>query len=497
MGGSLTETNNNNIGNQIINEGEKMISSYNTPSKKPKYYSDNLQHLLRFPFFKQELMISNNSSQFKSAYLVNNQIIKKFKQIYQLKKLYDELESQKLLSGITYQYFDNDHYNKINDFLNNKKPEYINHLKKHEKPGGIKFKGNEIIFSPKYVNNQQNLEYIDNFEIIDKEYYNFLLQKFGEDLFMYKVNYASIENKIFLIIYYDSTNIYEIVSIKQDGGVIKVEYLIETILPKTGQNSSFENNSINTAILKKISNKDIQKLISMDNPIKIDNNISLKFHDVNRNLQQSMIANPAVGTNINLNNNFNTMALPMVQFYSPSPFSTFQQNTQNYNQNIRLAQPSPYNLNNNNNLMINQNIGNPVDERYYIIDNDLLVYLSSCFNQVNQYNYSHTKMIINQLNQNIPYINIDNLYLYKIKILPKKINNKDFYFPTNFQIIKQNELMKYLEILNNNHIKNELIEEICLIKIKGGFAFISKEFKSQLSNNLIFIYSIKKTGKNV
>ena len=141
-------------------------------------------------------------------------------------------------------------------------------------------------------------------------------------------------------------------------------------------------------------------------------------------------------------NNYNIIAKPEL-FYSPSPIGIFQQNTSYYNQNIPLAQPPPYNLNNNNNnLMINQNIGNPVEQHYFIIDNDLSECLSSYFNQANKNNCSQTKMIINKLNQNIPNINRDNLYLYQIKSLSKKINNKDFYFPTNFQIIKQNELMK-------------------------------------------------------
>ena len=198
--------------------------------EKLKYFSQNLKHLIRYPYFQRELTLLTYSSQnnIRPAYLINNQIIKKFKQIYDLKNLFNVLESERLLDGITYQNC-NDNYFKINTFLNINKIDYIKHLQKFEIPGGIKFKGSEIIFTPKYINNQLNLEYIDNFQIIDHEFYTFLIQKYGENLFMYKVDCATIDNKLFLIINYDQKFIYEIVSINPEGGDFIVEYLIEVI----------------------------------------------------------------------------------------------------------------------------------------------------------------------------------------------------------------------------------------------------------------------------
>ena len=40
------------------------------------------------------------------------------------------------------------------------------------------FNRNKKIYSAKTINNQPNLIYVDNFEIIDQEYYSFLSNKF-------------------------------------------------------------------------------------------------------------------------------------------------------------------------------------------------------------------------------------------------------------------------------------------------------------------------------
>ena len=179
------------------------LTSNFTEVNKTKYYSDNLKHLIRFPYFKKELIRPGNSIQrnIRTAYLINNQMINKFKEIYRLKKLFEILDNEKLLNGITYENSDNN-YIKIIEFLNSNKKEYIEHLKKVEQPGGIKFEGKNIDIQIKNLENKNNLEYIDNFEIIDKDFYTFLLEKFGKDMerFLFSVNYDIIEEKIFLII---------------------------------------------------------------------------------------------------------------------------------------------------------------------------------------------------------------------------------------------------------------------------------------------------------
>jgi len=246
-------------------------------------------HLIRFPFFKNVLKLSTYSSQnnIRTGYLLNNQIYNKFKQIYQLKKLFDVLEDNNLLNEITYQNCD-DNYFKINDFLNIHKIDYINHIQKYEIPGGTKFQGSEIILTPKYINNKPTLKYIDNFEIIDQEFYSFLIQKYGENLFMYKVYYSNIEDKIFLIIDYEQTYIYEIVNINPEGGDFIVEYIIEVKIQNIYNSSFYNKNSLNNLIFKTLFNFGIHKFISIENPIIVTDNVSLKLHPINCIIKQSI-----------------------------------------------------------------------------------------------------------------------------------------------------------------------------------------------------------------
>ena len=205
-------------------------------------------------------------------------------------KLFDILDNEELLYGITYENCDNI-FIKVNEFLNNNKKEYIEHLKKIEQPGGIKFEGKKIDIQIKRLGNQNNLQYIDNFEIIDKDFYTFLLEKFGKDIerFLFSVNYVIIEEKIFLIINYDKdyqTRIYELVNINPEGGNIIVEYLIEVLNP---ENKFFTDiNSLNNLISKFIVTNGLKRLLSTKNPIVVNKYISLKLHCVNGIFGQSL-----------------------------------------------------------------------------------------------------------------------------------------------------------------------------------------------------------------
>ena len=301
---------------------------------KKKYFSQNLMHLIRFPYFKNEL-ISNYSSQnnIKTAYLINNQIYNKFKRIYDLKKLFHILDNENLLNDeITYQNC-NDNYFKINDFLNIKKIDYINYLKKYETPGGIIFKGNEIILTHKYINNKPTLKYIDNFEIIDQEFYYFLIQKYGENLFMYKVYYATIEDKIFLIIDYEQTYIYEIVSINPEVGDFIVEYLIEVTIQNIYNSTFYNKNSLHNLIFKTLFNFGIHKFISMENPIIVTDNVSLKLHPINGIIKQNI---KSIKTNQKYNFKSNIILNTKTSFIPAHNKMTIKNNIINYSDRLKV-----------------------------------------------------------------------------------------------------------------------------------------------------------------
>ena len=137
------------------------------------YNSNILMNLIRFAFYKMKLneLIKSGQNQASSAYLINKEVINKLKQIYKAKEITILLSDSKQLDGITYENA-NQNFPKISKFLNDNKPEYINSFKDLEIKGGISFTNTERNISLKRFNNNQNLIYIEDFEITYKIKFN-------------------------------------------------------------------------------------------------------------------------------------------------------------------------------------------------------------------------------------------------------------------------------------------------------------------------------------
>jgi hypothetical protein len=165
------------------------------------YNSNILMNLIRFAFYKMKLneLIKSGQNQAFSAYLINKEVINKLKQIYKAKEIIRLLSDSKQLDGITYENA-NQNFSKISKFLNDNKPEYINSFKDLEIKGGISFTNTEGNISLKRFNNNQNLIYIEDFEIIDKEFATFLSSKFKVNLMILPIIILPRENRIFTII---------------------------------------------------------------------------------------------------------------------------------------------------------------------------------------------------------------------------------------------------------------------------------------------------------
>ena len=165
------------------------------------YNSNILMNLIRFAFYKMKLneLIKSGQNQASSAYLINKEVINKLKQIYKAKEIIGLLSDSKQLDGITYENA-NQNFPKISKFLNDNKPEYINSFKDLEIEGGIRFTKTEGNISLKRFNNNQNLIYVEDFEIIDKEFATFLSSKFKVNLMILPIIILPSENRIFTII---------------------------------------------------------------------------------------------------------------------------------------------------------------------------------------------------------------------------------------------------------------------------------------------------------
>ena len=82
-------------------------------------------------------------------------------------------------------------------------------------------------------------------------------------------------------------DIFEIVSLNSEN--IIVEYLIEIITPSANKNFTYDKKSLINAIFKLISTFGIQKLSSEENPIPVENNVSMKLYSINGFLKKSIL----------------------------------------------------------------------------------------------------------------------------------------------------------------------------------------------------------------
>jgi hypothetical protein len=264
----------------LYNSGDNITTNSNS---NLKYNPEILKHMIRFPLFKRELKSNNYmKNNYIQVCLIKNEIMTKFKDFFQLKKLFDVLENEKLLIGITYQNSDMRFLN-IYNYLCQKKEPYIEHIKKLENSQEFSFNANESIFNFKYINNNSNLKYIDDFEIIDQGFGNFINQSMKKNINILPAQCCKIEDKILLAIYINQSYIYEILNINTEGVKINIEYLIEI----KGGNSLINSNDINSMIFQTFMKNGFKKLISLKNPINLGNNISINIYGINKLLNSN------------------------------------------------------------------------------------------------------------------------------------------------------------------------------------------------------------------
>ena len=242
------------------------------------YNSNILMNLIKFAFYKMKLneLIKSGQNQAFSAYLINKEVINKLKQIYKAKEIIGLLSDSKQLDGITYENA-NQNFPKISKFLNDNKPEYINSFKDLETKGGISFSNTEGNISLKRFNNNQNLFYVEDFEIIDKEFATFLSSKFKINLTILPIIILPRENKIFTIITYNQNYIYEIV-IPNNENIYKAEYILEIL---NNNPVTHDKKNLNDHILNVFKTYGIQKLIAQNSPFHTGNNIYFKLYLIN------------------------------------------------------------------------------------------------------------------------------------------------------------------------------------------------------------------------
>ena len=268
-----------NYDQQIFQKKDKPhLSSSNGSNildKENKYKSDIIINLIRFLYFKKELISKNQSSYIFEGYIIKDEIINILMKLYNIKEIIRFLENNGVLKDVTYQNF-NSIYSKINGILDDYQNNNINPIEYIVEQDQFSVFENNSFFYSKNVNNNTNLKYFDNFEIIDKEFSSFLSKTFDNRIDLLPNNYIKNENKIILAIIMKQNYIYEIIA-PNSNFILTVLYVIEINHFNIFKNLKLFNNHI----FKIIREHGIEKLISFGEPTRIDNNLILNIHSIN------------------------------------------------------------------------------------------------------------------------------------------------------------------------------------------------------------------------
>ena len=437
---------NNNVIKKANNNGLQNQININNIEQKNSYNSEYLKHLIRYSFFKSELKspISLTKQNMYKAYLVKNEILNELKKIYNLKGLINILKNNNILNGINYKTCDSN-YSGISKFLNEKTIRYINEIKQIEQTGKNKFNGPYNSFSTRYLNGLPKLIFIEDFDIIDEEFAAFLHKIFNNIGFL-EVNFAILEEKIFLKIFNKTTNIYEIVSFNQEDDFV-VEYLIEILNP----GNFSDKNALNNFIFQNVTKIRLQNLISSNNYHQVANNLYIKFYPVKVNMVKSpQIPQPNLVNKDNNQDDNNNNKNQLMQ--SPE-----QQRILNRNQNLEIGEVSQMRLiqsynpafqsssfqtpNGFNNNFVRQNsFGRNLDNNTYIIKERI-----SSQDNINSVNiFTHHQNAVNQT--------------YQTVLLNKNENQRLFNNPQS-QTLMVNNKEDETNLINNISFSMNIIRE--------------------------------------
>ena len=253
-------------------QNNNQTSINNDLKKYQERNKDFIQHLIKFIVFKKEIQSKTNSFQkgLTKVYAVNRKIILKLMEIFNINEIIGNLNKNKILDQITYFNFDKN-YIKILKFLHD------NNINNNIEE--IKLTENERVLAFQNLSDQKNLPYLNDFELIDKSFVDFLKLNIKGITFR-QVNFGIINhNKIFLAIEFGEKFFYEIFHLNKKHNNYVFEYLIKNEKSKFFGEQSALNNLIFGFLCKKpILNFNNNK---RKNEIKLDDNIILNFYQIN------------------------------------------------------------------------------------------------------------------------------------------------------------------------------------------------------------------------
>ena len=228
--------------------------------------------------------------------MIKKDIINDLKTKFKLNEIILKIESNPNLRNITYQDFENK-FPLILETIIKSDRNYFNSLSQYNSPGAFNFIGEISKLNYKYINNQEKLKYLDNFELIDTGFATFLQKFFFHNIYLLSGNFIFIDNFILIIINDNNEFIYEIHSYDSNCE-LKIEYLMELISSRI-----INRTQLNTYIFQFFHSNGIKKLISSGNPIRDqNNNVAFNLYPINYNNIRNSINNFNFSQNLNSKN---------------------------------------------------------------------------------------------------------------------------------------------------------------------------------------------------
>ena len=488
------ETSKNVIFNNDKNGNNVKINSIKVNSRLKKNNNINnsmfLKHIIRNNYLYKEFLSGMKLfiNEFTEGYLIKDEIFDLLNEKSNLNYIITYIEKNPEFNDITYQNF-NQKFSLILKYIKESHSDYFNFIRQCDIPGEINFTKDEGFFTLEYLNNQQNLQYYDDFKIIDKEFAFYLTQKFGDKINIPAIHFAIKEKVFFLIINQGKNDIYEFASLNSNYS-FRVKYLIEFIHFYFVDMDLLKNSLLNFFL-----HNEMDKIISLGNPINVeDNKIIFNIYPIKISLKCNIKDKKNGSSEMNLNINFkNTnqnekISNTYIQTnqYSISNEINTEESSRKNNENgikYKYAQISSLDYKNGNNISeLSYQFG-------YLIDKNIC---KSILNKINNEKldnnfYNENPTILFGFNNNIAKTNINQIKFDSIF----KDNNQSLYYPIDFDIIEQTKFNQIQYLIKENIAKIS-IEEINLIEYNQYCILIPKNNNFINENNhLIYLYSIQ------
>ena len=462
------------LNSSINNNNPSNILSTNDNNNNLLY----LNLLIKIYYFQKKLneqINSQKNSTESNNYLINKNIINKFKDFFNYNELYILLKDN----------------NTINSEIDYKNLE--------DKIGGLKEYKNEInqkIITTEFNSIDSNIKeeiylsqkkYITDIDIINEDIKSFFIENnIIKKEKIIKCDYIAGYNKIFIFFIYQNKTFFELGYINYDGNFI-IEYLIE---PKNGYNditSIFHNNGIENVIKNNFIN---------NNEIKNGENLIGYYYKIEQNNNKQLIneeKDKINNINKNENNNFiNDILLILISIY------LFEKDLQS------MISMSKSEVQNKNKLvikdcfLINKNI---ISEFKNLCSyNEIMNYINklgiisySDIEKINS-NKNNFDLKLNKKDDNLIKIEKENINIDKEII---KINSIDYYYPINFNILSKNIFEKICKVLKIKIEQNKIDELSVDLGFKNQKIYLNPKNNNFFNNkNKYFIYEYSLTINN-